>query len=532
MYRLLIVDDEPFIVEGLRMLFENVSRHEFEIYTALSARDALTVLDCTRMDIVVSDIHMFGMDGLELLETVKRLWQDCRVVMLTGYSDFEYVQTALNHGADAYVLKTQDDAELLSAVDKCVGMIEDARCAVSLTELANQAMQSSIPLLQRELLNDLIHGASNEPAARAKKFAEYNILLNPDKDVFLVGARIDSSTDTDFNTISQVNTVFTHFSAPKTASLFTSWDNRYVLWILQFYGQSIPAENAARYISEVLDIVQQRCADVFDIHLSMICADGEKSWAALPAEYRKMRRLLTYALAAAETMIVGNEKYFDHGDAVPSCVDFSAMKAALQCQRRELFDAQLMLLRQTLCHAPYPERLRVHHDFCSMILEYLQGTDRMESFLSAFDGFGILETSLPEGRGALEQALTDMTDWLFSLPPEDLSARRGAQLIQHVHTYIAEHVAEDLSLSALAQTVFLSPVYLSRLYKQLTGSNLSEYVQSVRLEHARSLLEHGAVRVSDIAYQSGFESAAHFSRTFKKAFGITPQEYRNSISTH
>ena len=327
-----------------------------------------------------------------------------------------------------------------------------------------------------------------------------------------------------------MNTVFTHFSAPKTASLFTSWDNRYILWVLQFYGQSIP--NAARYISEILDIVQQRCADIFDTHLSMICTDGEKAWEALPAEYRKMRRLLTYALAAEETMIVGNEKYFDHGDAVPSCVDFSAMKAALLCQRRELFDAQLMLLRQTLWCAPYPERLRVHHDFCSMILEYLQGTNRMEAFLSAFDGFSILEAGLPENRIAFEQVLTDMTDWLFSLPPEDLSARRSAQLIQRLHTYIADHVAEDLSLSALAQTVFLSPVYLSRLYKQLTGSNLSEYVQSVRLEYARSLLKHGAVRVSDIAYQSGFESAAHFSRTFKKAFGITPQEYRNSISAH
>lgn len=245
-----------------------------------------------------------------------------------------------------------------------------------------------------------------------------------------------------------------------------------------------------------------------------------------------MRRLLTYALTAEETMIVGNEKYFGDGNAVPICADFSAMKAALQCQRRELFDAQLMLLRQTLWCAPHPERLRVHHDFCSMILEYLQGTNRMEAFLSAFDGFSILEAGLPESRSAFEQALTDMTDWLFSLPQEDLSARRGAQLIQRLHTYIADHVAEDLSLSALAQTVFLSPVYLSRLYKQLTGSNLSEYVQSVRLEHARSFLEHGAVRVSDIAYQSGFESAAHFSRTFKKAFGITPQEYRNSISAH
>lgn len=86
----------------------------------------------------------------------------------------------------------------------------------------------------------------------------------------------------------------------------------------------------------------------------MICTDGEKAWEALPAEYRKMRRLLTYALTAEETMIVGNEKYFGDGNAVPICADFSAMKAALQCQRRELFDAQLMLLASNalVCAAP------------------------------------------------------------------------------------------------------------------------------------------------------------------------------------
>lgn len=68
MYRLLIVDDEPFIVEGLRMLFESASRHEFEIYTALSARDALTVLDCTRMDIGYLRYSYVRHGGLELLE--------------------------------------------------------------------------------------------------------------------------------------------------------------------------------------------------------------------------------------------------------------------------------------------------------------------------------------------------------------------------------------------------------------------------------------------------------------------------------
>lgn len=532
MYRLLIVDDEPFLVEGLRMLFENAERYEFEIYTALSAKDALRVLERTRMDIVISDIHMFGMDGLELLETVKRLWADCRVIMLTGYSDFEYVQTALNSGADAYVLKTQDDTQLLSAVDKCIAALEDVRCKASLAELANQALRDSVPLLQRELLNDLLHGVSNDAVSRAKRFADYNILLNPDKGVFLVGARLDGDCAAGFSTISQINTVLTHFSSPKTVSVFTSWENRYILWVLQFYARTEQPADAYSYISEVLDIVQQRCAEVFDIRVSMICADGEATWEELPAAYQKMRRLLTYALPAEGAMAVGSEKFFDDRNTVMPGADFGAMTAALQCQKKQVFDEQLTIFCHAQRHSPYPERLKAHHEFCAMILEYLQGANRTEEFLSAFDGLFILETPLPENQALLEQSLGRLTQWLFSFPAEDLTAKRNAQLLQTLHTYIAAHVDADLSLPALAQTVFLSPVYLSRLYKQLTGSNLSEYVQSVRLKHARSLLEHSSVRVSDIAYQSGFESAAHFSRTFKKAFGITPQEYRNSIFAH
>ena len=105
MYRLLIVDDEPFIVEGLRMLFESASRHEFEIYTALSARDALTVLDCTRMDIVVSDIHMFGMDGLELLRHIRTEQPELRVLILSARSQRSDKVAGLDLGADDYLTK-------------------------------------------------------------------------------------------------------------------------------------------------------------------------------------------------------------------------------------------------------------------------------------------------------------------------------------------------------------------------------------------------------------------------------------------
>lgn len=95
-----------------------------------------------------------------------------------------------------------------------------------------------------------------------------------------------------------------------------------------------------------------------------------------------------------------------------------------------------------------------------------------------------------------------------------------------LHQYIAEHLSEDLTLTTLAAQVYLNPVYLSRVYRQSTGQKLSEYVLTCRIAEAQKLLCNQNIKINEIAQRVGFDSAAHFSRVFKKQTSFTPAEYR------
>ncbi|MNI88343.1 HTH-type transcriptional activator Btr [compost metagenome] len=104
--------------------------------------------------------------------------------------------------------------------------------------------------------------------------------------------------------------------------------------------------------------------------------------------------------------------------------------------------------------------------------------------------------------------------------------KRADHTISFLEDFIKEHLDEDLSLVRLAELVYLNPSYLSRIYKQETGRNLTEFIDSIRLLKAKDLLKNDNMRINDIARRVGYETATSFTRFFKKATGCSPQEYR------
>jgi len=101
------------------------------------------------------------------------------------------------------------------------------------------------------------------------------------------------------------------------------------------------------------------------------------------------------------------------------------------------------------------------------------------------------------------------------------------KVIQKIKSYISENLEKDLSLTRLAEVVYLNPSYLSRLYKQATGENLSDYITERRIAHARELLASTNMKISDISAAVGISNPAYFTILFKKYTGISPQQYRN-----
>lgn len=540
MYQLLIVDDEPFIADGLTCYFESLEPNRFEITTAYSAEEALSLIAKTRVDIVISDIRMKGMDGLTMLRRIKSQWPTARVILLSGYSDFDYIHTAMEEGADTYILKSQGDDAVLDAVNKSIEALESASALIEWKQNTEESLRKARPLLQQEYLMNLLEGDSSANLDIPNAFMRLKIPLDPYRDVLFIGARLDHKTGmktgANFSSemLTSVDSVLNGYVEPKALSAHAMWNKRYIVWMLQpKKGKSESTENFKVFIEGMLDKVQQHCSNVLNVSVSFVSEDAMTSWQNSPDIYDKIRRLLVYRLNAYDEMVIGNVAYFkDIGKDIHDKIENDATKAyhnmeiALEYGQKKSFITALEYIISQLKHCVQPcLRFSLYHKLCNVILSYVSDSGRTPDFIAEFSDASFLY--LPENRWdpLLFEALYRVTDWLFC-KNDSVQNERSDTLIFSLHQYIHSHLNADLSLFALGEKVYLSPVYLSRVYKQKTGQNLSRYVLCCRIEKAKDLLLRPELKVSEIAYKVGFESAAHFSRVFRKEVEQSPNEYR------
>jgi two-component system response regulator YesN len=107
------------------------------------------------------------------------------------------------------------------------------------------------------------------------------------------------------------------------------------------------------------------------------------------------------------------------------------------------------------------------------------------------------------------------------------TSSHSQNFVTRIKRYINQHLADDLSLAALAEEFYINPVYMSRLYKQTTGYNLSEYITHKRIDNSERLLLNTEMKINQIAKECGYDSAAYFTRVFKKQKGMSPQKFRD-----
>jgi two-component system response regulator YesN len=257
MKKLLIVDDEPYTVDGLYQMLSECSLYQFDLFRSYSTDEAIQRLLSTKIDIVISDIRMPGMDGIELLRWISERWPSCKVIFLTGYGDIQYAQQAIRLGCSDYILKTEGDEAILASIGRAINKLND------------------------EALNEKIHLSTN----------------------------------------------------------------------------------------------------------------------------------------------AGNEKL-------------------------------------------------------------------------------IIETT-------------------------NETVQRTHHVIRKLNKYVHENLSRDLSLDTLANLVYMNPSYLSTLYKQFTGKNISDYITELRVAKAKDMLLQSSLKIHEIGEEVGFSNSGYFTRFFKKHVGVTPQEYRN-----
>lgn len=534
MYRLLIVDDESVIVEGLYHLFQQVTDMELDIITAYSVNEALDWLNRTQIDIVLSDIQMPGLNGIQLMEEIQLRWPACRVVMFTGYSDFDYVYRSIRHEGVRYLLKSEGDDVILDTVRKMVGEIKDKLKAEQWTKLIEHQMMNELPLLQKEFMLDVLYDPVTAEELTNGQLERLHISLSSDRHVIPLIARLDPG-DNPILMDEQTRQLYALKQALERCMSdrfrIVAISLKHALWYVIVQPAKLTlVSDAILYVREALAVTQRICSETFELSVSFVHAANEVSWRGLGSAFQYMNGLLDYRIGQEKEVILTEpieqadvskglsveklkfvEGYLMSGNSkgfvafvVEWLGDVRAFDGRGSQAYAEHYYTLSVYLLQLVQRWGLTEKLSVLVD-----LRALLRLDGYESYEDMIGLFGRLGESVIRLR-------------------KDEEADNLERPIRFLQTYIKAHLEQDLSLVKLAELVHFNPSYLSRLFKRVTEENISDFINRMRIERAIELLLNPDTKVQQAATSVGFVSVSYFNRVFKKFVGCTPQAYRDA----
>ncbi|MED5020854.1 response regulator [Paenibacillus chibensis] len=332
MYRLLIVDDEPVIVNGLVQLFQENTELALDVCKAYSAKEALETAKRMKLDILVSDIRMPHKSGLQLVDEITYYWPQCRVIFLTGYSEFEYVHEALRKSADNYILKTEGIEPIFEAVKKAADKLDEENRRRIREEKAKLHFQIAESVLRNELMQRLLGGEPIQGVLSDARYEELSFGIDAERPAFFVAAKIDRMEETSAKgTPEAIQRIFNNDLPPTFASEHAVMEDGMQLWLLQPGAELLErfqdGEGGTQrlhwhvitvYMKGILELVQNECEQLLGASVSFgISGNLAGRWETAGSQYGSLQRMLQGRAAMGHDMVIVDiEKASIHEEAL------------------------------------------------------------------------------------------------------------------------------------------------------------------------------------------------------------------------
>ncbi|MDF9841688.1 MULTISPECIES: response regulator [unclassified Paenibacillus] len=483
MRKVLIVDDEPWVAYGISQLIDWESLGFQVIGEAYDGVSAWQRVLQEQPELVISDIRMPGLDGLELLEHIQKSGLSTQVVLISGYADFSYAQQAIRYGAFDYLLK-QVEQDQLKDTAKRVGEYIDAR---------KQPAAGELDLLLDELFE----------------------LLDPDNRVTIAGFMENRQLSTRFPHFRFINCLFAEAS--------TDWP-------------ALTSPAAAGHIQEArmrtghnkLSILLMYDEDNYPLDLLTYISDYLQyaEWTGISSQglpETPLARLHQEAdIALFSSALYRTEQVLRYKPASPPAdLRKTLLRLEVSIKERNMDDiaadtASIAAVCRS-CLLPADQTAFVYNQIVSLYYKYCGSSWDSGPELLTYE-------NIARQHCTLEELFARLASGFENAAGEPAVNPSG--LAKRVLDYINESFTEDLLLSEVARNFRLSIGYASALVKRETGSTYTEYVAAKRLQLARQLLADPELSVHEIVQRTGYKDYFHFNKLFKKHFGVTPSKYR------
>ncbi|WP_419874209.1 response regulator [Candidatus Pristimantibacillus sp. PTI5] len=525
----LIVDDEPSHIQGLVRYIKWKELGFDAPFTAESGQEALDLLGKSEVDVLISDVSMPVMNGIDLVAKCKASHPQLQVLMISGYNEFEFVQEAMNVGAQAYVLKPIKVEEVESKLTEFRMTLEKLGQMKNQTLELQKKVTGSLDVVRERFVTDVIEegGVNPEmlhswgrllelPMHHPKiglivfGFDDYHSSGQEARERVVIGAGLLKAVHIGLHEYKQV--FVAKIGADEVAALHNDLN---------------PRERAAidKQLAFVQSVMQEQYGTTVTIGISRVC----ESWGEVPSLYKEVK----FMIARSRLVEGGQISHYDHLDesdfqqfrlreeVIPEIIQLTETSAdshKVVAYVNNVFD---LLLSQPSMHFTYIQA------FGMAILSELARKRKWNNDLGGEMNLQMWQSLIHcRNETQIRDTVLDYIHRYMAIETKGEASQRH-NLIGKVIEYMEKHFQEHVTVKQIAGIYHLNASYLSVLFKKETGKTISDFLQETRMNKAKELLRDPSIKVYEVSEQVGFQTPAYFAYLFKKTTGYTPQEFRD-----
>ncbi len=516
MYKVLIVDDEKMIRMGMKRAIPWNSLGISEVFLAKSGKEALEIIREEKPQILITDIHMNGMTGLDLIDTAVNFVPEIRVIVLTGYDNFEYARRCIKLNVHDFFLKPIDEKQLIASLKKQVDYLEKNKVKKLEDINENRANAVTEQMNIEKFLRNLVHKKTLQSEQQISDFCKrynYDKEQNIQVAIIVPPLYIESPKEDQY---------FISLSIKNICMGMVDAQNR-GLTFMDERGRVIIAFFLNRQKKSILEMLQELSGILkyeYSQKPKIVVGDPVSGMKNLCMSYQDAMYLLQNNNRDYEEVIQTMDA--QKKDNLFKDI-FIELKNTMYSEIGN--NERVMTVFETFCRSTYSYNLsdsyilRCCFEIASLVYyAYFINTreeadNRLTPYLSSLSNI--------TGEEALELTRQFLTKLLCSGKEQNVH-----EIITKAKRYINENLSNDLSVSVIASFLYITPNYLSKLFKKITGEGCNEYIVRKRIEKAKFLLETTNLKASKIALLVGYNDTNYFSLAFKKNTGQCPKKYR------
>ncbi len=536
MFKMIIADDEQTILDGIKESIDWWGLDVHVIGTALNGVEALEMAKMHRPDIMITDIRMPGLNGLELISELKKIRQDIKIIIISAYEQFVYAQEAISLGVISFLTKPIKKQKIIDEVIKARDLITEERRQKENLDRLEDIYLSSLPTLQEYFHNKLIMGKTKLLGDYKKQFSTYGIDID-DASTGVIVFTLDNMEKTSedfFEKSIQIillriaAMIRQHLPMEYKRTVFQSYNNE----VVAIYNTPTDHMEAIQAVSKAAESIKNNLRRETGISVSAGIGSIYPSIKDAALSYQEAVKALNYRLV--------------YGNNAVLCINHIEMKELKSFPLNDLNDTltnvqnvlwtgkadevlciiQKMLNGLTLNkNIPY---YYIQQVFCQLLSVLLRTIYEMN--ILPEDIYG--EPVHLYGELFKKQTLDEITSWYQDLIERTCASinrkksMRASHVIDSAVSYIKKNCRKDISLSDVAEHVNLNPSYLSRLFKEEAGIPFIEYVRNTKMDVAKEYLRSSNKKIYEICEELGYQNVQYFTSVFKNVVGMTPVEYK------